>query len=371
MSDMLGLDELREAVRGVLADRAPDTIHIPDESGRGLDRKLWKDMAALGWLGLAVPEEYGGLGLGVAHLSVLYEELGAHLASVPILETMIAVTVLTRHGDAEARARWLPAIVAGECLAAVAMPDEGGFLSIGPGNRIAGVLDHIAFADVATLLLVPVRSAGGTALALLPADLAGLTVTARPVVDLTRSLARIDVNSVVPSMLSLAPADWDVMVDHAAMGIACDAVGGAAALLELTIKYLNVREQFGRPIGSFQALKHRAADWKVKIDATTALARHAAALIGARDPGGSATASEAKAYAVDTYAAFAGDAVQLHGGIGFTWEHPCHLFLKRAKLSQQLYGNSIAHKDRAARCAFDQSEEAAPAAIPVPQLKTA
>ena len=154
------------------------------------------------------------------------------------------------------------------------------------------------------------------------------------------------------------------------MGLACDAVGGAAALLELTVDYLKVREQFGRPIGSFQALKHRAADWKVKIEATAALARHAGALLSAGSADASAAASSAKAYAVDTYAAFCGDAVQLHGGMGFTWEHPCHVFLKRAKLSQQLYGSSTAHKERAARFAFDQIEEDSLAQAGTPHHQT-
>lgn len=371
MSETLGLDELRDAVRSVLADRAPDTIQVPGEEGRGLDHALWQEMAALGWLGLAVPEEHGGLGLGIAHLAVLYEELGRHMASVPFLETMIAATAIARHGDDAMRARWLPGIVAGDCLAAMALPEQS--VVLGQDDRIVATIEHVPFADVATVLLLPVLSAAGTALAVLSADLPGVTVEARPLVDLTRSVGRIDVDAAITRavMLALDPAEWDVLADHAAMGIACDAVGGAAALLDLTIEYLKVREQFGRPIGSFQALKHRAADWHVKIEATTALARHSAALLDTGDETASATASEAKAYACDTYAAFAGDAVQLHGGIGFTWDHPCHLFLKRAKLGQQIYGGSTAHKERAARFAFDTSVEDAPAAIPAPRPKSA
>ena len=166
MSDLLGIEELRETVRGVLFDRAPDTIDIPDEAGRGFDVALWKEMATLGWLGLAVPEVHGGLALGIGHLAVLYEELGYHLASVPILETMIAATALSRHGDAEMQARWLPAIVTGECRAAVAFSKTSGMPTIGSDNRITGALDHVAVGDVATLLVVPVRGASGIALAL-------------------------------------------------------------------------------------------------------------------------------------------------------------------------------------------------------------
>jgi alkylation response protein AidB-like acyl-CoA dehydrogenase len=366
MSEMLDLGELREAVRGVLVDRRGDAMEIPGEEGRGLDRALWDEMAALGWLGLSVAEAHGGLGQTVAHLGILYEELGRELASVPLLPTMLAAAAIEAHGDAEVQARWLPSIAAGACLAAASLPGEGGVATLAADGCVSGPIDHAAFGDVADLLLVPVRRAGETALALIAADQPGVTVTRRAVVDLTRSVARIELDGVSPeALLPIDEAGWNALADHAAMALASDAVGACAALLKLTVDYLQIREQFGRPIGSFQALKHRAADWKVKIEATTALTRHAAALIAAGGEGASATASEAKAYACDTFAVFAGDAVQLHGGIGFTWEHPCHLFLKRAKLGQQLHGSSTVHKERAARFAFGRDESiAAPASKP-------
>lgn len=355
MSETLSLQELREAVRDVLAGHVGDGSAIPDEEGRGLDRTLWSEMAQLGWLGLALPDAYGGLGLGAAHRSVLYEEIGRILASVPILPTMLAAQAILRHGGEELKTRALTAIVAGECLATVALPGDARLPSITPEGRISGAVDHVPFGDVATLLLLPVRGAEGTRLAVLPADTPGITVHARPIVDLTRSMARIEMSDVAcgdGALLAPGEEGWDALVDHAAAGTACDAVGGAAALLDMTVDYLKIREQFGRPIGSFQALKHRAADWKTELEAITVLARHAAARLDTPERDASTVASEAKAYACDTYAALAGDAVQLHGGIGFTWEHPCHLFLKRAKLSQQLYGDSTYHKERAARLAF-------------------
>ena len=355
MTDLLDLAELREAIRSVLADRNGGAIAIPGDEGRGLDRALWDEMAALGWLGLAIPEHAGGIGQTAAHLGVLYEELGRELASVPIASTMLIAAAITAHGDAATQAKWLPAIAAGEVLGAIALREAG--TADGPANdtqTLSGTFDHVLFADVATLLAVPAETGG---LALIAADTPGVSIAGRPVVDLTRSMARITLDHATPeAILPLTPADWDRLLDHAAIALACDAVGAAAALLDRTVEYLKVREQFGRPIGSFQALKHRAADWMVKIEATTVLARHAAALLGSQPDTPSAPlsigASEAKFYACDVFAAFAGDAVQLHGGIGFTWEHPCHLFLKRAKLSQQLYGSASLHKDRAARFAF-------------------
>ncbi|MGE4430935.1 MAG: acyl-CoA dehydrogenase family protein [Sphingobium sp.] len=360
MSEIFDTAELREAIRDVLTDRAGDSFDIPGEEGRGFDRDLWREMAALGWLGLAIPEEHGGLGLGLSHLAVLYEELGRQLASVPALSTMIAASLIAAHGDAAMQARWLPKIAAGEVVAAISLPGDGNMAEASPDGRINGVIDHMLFADVATLLLVPVRDAAGMGLALLEPATPGVSVEPRPLVDLTRSMGRVTLDNVAadPVMaLLLDERDWDVLADHAALGLACDAVGGAAVLLDMTVEYLKIREQFGRPIGSFQALKHRAADWKVKIEATTALARHAAALGEAGAADASAVASAAKAYACDIYAAFCGDAVQLHGGIGFTWEHPCHLFLKRAKLSQQLFGSSARHRDRAAYLRFEGAED--------------
>jgi alkylation response protein AidB-like acyl-CoA dehydrogenase len=362
MNEMLDLAELREAVRGVLVDRRGDAIEIPGDEGRGLDRSLWTEMASLGWLGLAIPEAYGGLGQGIAHLGVLYEELGRELASVPVLPTMLAAVAISRHADEATRERWLPAMGAGDCLAAAALPGEGADAAI-TGDRVSGTVDHVAFADVANLLVLPARLGDETALVLISADSPGVVVTPRPAVDLTRSMGQVALDGVTPeAIVEVDRSGWAALVDHAAMALACDAVGASATLLERTIEYLCLREQFGRPIGSFQALKHRAADWKVKIEATTALARHVAALLDEGGEAASATASEAKAYACDTFAAFAGDAVQLHGGIGFTWEHPCHLFLKRAKLSQQLHGSSTAHKERAARHAFDRDGALSPAA---------
>ena len=355
MSDGLDIGELRQAIREVLADRAGGVIAIPEDEGRGLDRALWQEMAGLGWLALPIGEAFGGLGLGLAHLAVLYEELGRELASVPALPTMMAAAAISRHGSGDQQARWLPAIAGGECLAAIALPGEDAPVRRS-GAALSGVVDHVSFADVADVLLVPVVGPDGAiSLALIARDAPGVTVTARPLVDLTRSMAQIVLDGVpaeAVDWLEPGEAGWTALLDHAALGLACDAIGGSDALFERTNEYLKLREQFGRPIGSFQALKHRMADWTVRIAAARALVRQAATVIGSAQAGSSETASGTKAYACDIYAGFAADAVQLHGGIGFTWDHPCHWFLKRAKLSQQMFGNSKFHKERVAALAF-------------------
>lgn len=356
MSDGLGIEELRQTIREVLGDRNGETLDIPGDMGRGLDRALWTQMAGLGFLALPVAEEFGGLGLGLEHLAVLYEELGRYVASVPALPTMLAAGAIARHGAQDTKARWLPAIASGECIAAIALAEGREPPLHCAGGTVSGLVEHVLFADVADLLLLPVAGPDGVpALAAVGREAPGVTVKGRPLVDLTRSMAEVRLDGVpldAVEVLRLDEGQWADLFDHAAMGVACDAVGGSDFLFERTGEYLGIREQFGRPIGSFQALKHRMADWKVKIEAARMLVRHSAALVGGGEEGASQLASGAKAYACDVFSAFAGDSVQLHGGIGFTWEHPCHLFLKRAKLNQQLFGSAKLHKERVARLAF-------------------
>nr|WP_047168188.1 acyl-CoA dehydrogenase family protein [Sphingomonas sp. Y57] len=361
----IGLDELREAIRQVLDEHLQTQGDaIPDEDGRPLDRALWQQMAGLGWLALGIGEEHGGLGQGFSHTAVLHEELGRALASVPSLTTLLAADAIALAGSAEQKARWLPAIAAGELMAGIVLPPPGrGAMSAGTDGM---VVPDMLFADTVDLFLLPVAGvAGGVALALVEADRA--SVTKRRTVDLTRSLCevRVDPATLAAADRIMLDADTlDRLRDRAAVALASDSIGGAAAVLERTIDYLCVREQFGRPIGSFQALKHRAASLKVTLEAATALVRHAADAVGVGEADASAIASAAKYYACDAYAATAADAIQLHGGIGFTWEHACHLFLKRAKLNQLLFGSATLHKERVASLVFTPSAPDATATEP-------
>jgi alkylation response protein AidB-like acyl-CoA dehydrogenase len=179
-----------------------------------------------------------------------------------------------------------------------------------------------------------------------------VTVTPRPTMDRTRSLCDVvfdDVEIAPEQVLNVTPAHWGELLDHASVALACDSIGGATHILEKTVEYLRTRVQFNRAIGSFQALKHRCATWKILQEAASALTSNAAQMLAADAEQRASSASSAKFYACDAYAAIAGDAVQLHGGIGFTWEHDCHLFLKRAKLNQVLFGSAIEHRERVAR----------------------
>ena len=369
MSDVIEISELRDAVRPVLTGLRAGAWPIPEEQGRGLDAALWEQCAELGWLQLTLPEERGGLGLGFAHLRVVYEEMGRALGSVPYLSTMLAIEALSGAPGSGAIEGCLDAMAAGDCRAAIALPQTHACLSLNGDGAIAGTVGDVLFADVADLLLLPVRTGNGHALAVISAKSPEVAIRKRSLIDLTRSSADIAIDALSAGgfeTIELDDAAWEGLLDHAVAGLACDSVGASEALFELTLDYLNTREQFGRLIGSFQALKHRAADWKCSLEIAGALVRQSAGLIGGASPEARAAASGARFVACDTFAEFAGDAIQLHGGIGFTWEHPCHLFLKRAKLSQQLFGNSTFHKERVARARFGESapQSAAPAPIP-------
>ena len=360
MSDTIDPVELRDAVRPVLTDLRADSWRIPGEDGRGFDTALWQQCAELGWLQLAVPEAQGGLGLGLAHLAILYEELGRALGSVPFLDTMLAVEAITAGNAGKSGEEILGAISAGECRAAIALPQVHEVLE-SDGKHLSGRVDNVLFGDNADIVLLPFVEAGKRALAIIPGDVDGLTRSKRNLVDLTRSAADLtadEIDIAKCTVLSLDNGAWASLLDHAAVGIACDATGAAEADFEITLEYLKTREQFGRLIGSFQALKHRAADWKCRFETASALTRQAARLTS-QDKGASASASGAKAVACDMFAGLSADAIQLHGGIGFTWEHPCHLFLKRAKLNQQLFGDRIFHQERLAELAFGPVLQAA------------
>lgn len=359
----IGLDELRDSIRQVLDEHLQ--VHgdaIPEEDGRPLDRALWDQMAGLGWLALGIDEEHGGLGQGFAHTAVLHEELGRALASVPSLTTLLAADAIAMAGTPEQKKRWLPAIAAGELMVSVTLPAPSA--AAAPVQADGLFVPHMPFADVVDLLLLPVATAdGGVALAAV--ETANASVTRRNSVDLTRSMGEVCVDAAAlaaAERIALDPATLDRLRDRAAVALASDAIGGSGAVLARTVEYLCVREQFGRPIGSFQALKHRAASWKVLLEAATALVRHAADAVAAGEPEASTMASCAKYYACDSYAATSADAIQLHGGIGFTWEHACHLFLKRAKLNQLLFGSSTLHKERVASLAFAGSAPLEPTA---------
>jgi alkylation response protein AidB-like acyl-CoA dehydrogenase len=361
------VDELRDSIREVLESAIDFSAFLKADAAQRKRHsdELWNSMTSLGWFGLATEERFGGLGLGFRELGVLYEELGRYLVALPVIPTLLAAHSVSLAGSDEQRKNWLPALAAGELRATVALRRDNDALPvIDSGGVVNGQVSHVLYADSVEEILLPVRNAAGViSLALIERVGDGVRIEGRQVIDLTRTLAEVRVSGVHVTRDRLLPLDeqqWRALLDHAAAALACDAIGGARHILERTVAYMGARKQFDRPIGSFQALKHRAANWKILLEGVTALTRHSCELMDSADPGSSATASCAKFSACDAYVAIAEDSVQLHGGIGFTWDHECHLFLKRAKLDSELYGCSTEHRERVAKLAFGYERSSAP-----------
>ncbi|MFV3075512.1 acyl-CoA dehydrogenase family protein [Niveispirillum fermenti] len=338
MSDAIDLAELRQEFRAVLdaeTDAGRVRRHVHD--GGAFDAALAATVAGLGWAGLGIAEADGGLGLGLPALAVLYEELGRGPACLPLPSTLLVADALKGAPDA-VRAQWLPLLASGEMFATLALD-----LDLPPGDRITARVPHVLHGDAAGLYLL--ATTDGRHL-LLPRQAAGVTVTPTPAVDRTRGMAVLDLHE---APVLAVPVDGSALCRHAALAVACDSIGGAEAILDKTIEYLKIRTQFGQPIGGFQALKHRVANHKLRLESARALVAMAVQVAG--EDGGARSlglAHLARAQAADAYVTIADDAVQLHGGIGFTWEHECHHYLKRAWLNRLLFGGEDAALDRAA-----------------------
>lgn len=345
MREATELEELRASFREVLDDivAAGDIRRYVDAGAARCDA-LWSKAAELGWFAVLTPEAYGGLGMDRAVAAMLYEELGRVTAPLPIIGALAASDAIARYGSKEQRTSWLPRLASGETatLGAGAVIANDAGLCFAKG-KLSGETQDLLDGAEAALLLAPTRD--GWVLA----DAAGFGFERIELVDRTRSLANARIDGADASLLAESDVVARTLRVHLGVAIACDSIGGAKAVLDLTVGYLKMREQFGKPIGSFQALKHRCAEHKVAIEAADALLAETVQRWANDDVDAELHSALMKALACDVYAAVATDAVQLHGGIGFTWEHACHLYLKRAKLNQALFGTSSAHRDVAAR----------------------
>ncbi|MEV7655031.1 acyl-CoA dehydrogenase family protein [Streptomyces anulatus] len=372
--------EIRRTLRELLGRSAgPDAIPAAVRTAEGYDPVLWRRLAGdLGLPGLALAEEYGGAGCTVTELALACEETGRALLPTPLLATAaLAAPLIAALGTPDQRAALLPRIADGTLTAALAVPGgslatalgltgdnldgawagggrAGGIQARGPGEgggrRLYGEADRVLDGHSAGLLLVAAHAGGyprsRTQLFLVPGDAAGLARTRLTSVDETRPLARVELRH-TPAELLGADDTADAAAALAAAGraaaaiLAAEAVGTAASALERTVEYVKAREQFGRAVGSFQAVKHRLADLYVRVEAARSAAYHAA-----RDPeaGPLALAQALEAARITT-----GEAVQLHGGIGFTWEHEAHRYLKRAAGDELLFGPVHRLRDHAAR----------------------
>ena len=344
-------DDLRATVRGLLADRCdPVAVTALYDGDRSLVAPLWKALAVeLGLAGLLVPEEHGGAGASAREAAAVLEELGRAAAPTPFLTSaVIATTALL-----DSESGLLGELAAGERTAALLVPFSTApdaplaTVTVDAGGRLSGSVTSVAGALEADVLLVLVGTPDGHVMYAVDADLA----TVQPVVslDMTQQLADVTLAGVRAERV-LVDAELDVrqaLMTGAAL-LASEQVGVARWCLEETVSYLKVRTQFGRVVGGFQALKHRLANLYTDVESGSAAVVHAAAATAAGDPDAAVATHVAQAYCSDLAVNAAEEAIQLHGGIGMTWEHPAHLYLKKAKADQIALGTAGRHRARLA-----------------------
>ena len=358
-------EELGRTVRAFLTHTSPETeTRRLMETPEGFDRALWRRMGSeLGLQGLAVPEEYGGAGCGPVEVGVVMEEMGRALLCAPFLSSaVLATTTLLRCADEDARKRLLPGLASGELVGTLALTEDaarwdaaGVRLTARESNGSWLLNGHKMFVlDGATadVVLTVARTGDGIGVFCVDGDATGLTRAPLPTMDPTRRQARLDYQDVPATRLRTHGDGWDLVsevLDRAAVALAAEQVGVASRALDMAVEYAKVRHQFGRPIGSFQAVKHLLADVLLEVESARAAAHYALLASENEDPELPAVASLAKAFCSDACVQATEENIQVHGGIGFTWEHPAHLYLKRAKTSQLLFGDPAYHRELLAR----------------------
>jgi alkylation response protein AidB-like acyl-CoA dehydrogenase len=363
-------DLLRREARRFLSERCPiSEVRRLADGGAGADPGLWKEIARLGWIGLVLPERYGGAGLGHLHLALLLEEMGRRLVPGPFLATLLAGIAIERGGSEAQRERWLPEIASGNRIAALAATEADGAFEaedIGAaaepaagGFRLRGAKAHVIGGAGASLVVAPFREPdGGLALFAVELPCAGVSIDPEVGIDPTRPTARIVFEDArVPRECRLdgeggAALAWRATLVRALAALSAEIVGGAEATLLMTRDYAIERKQFDRPIGFFQAVKYPIVDMMVGVELARSLALAAAAALDEGSPTSETAARMAKALASETFANAVRKGVQLHGGYGFTWDCDVHFYFRRALLSRPMLGDAMHHRARLARELF-------------------
>ena len=354
-------EDFRRSLRSFLKRVSPESeVRRLMATESGFDPVLWRQLAdQLGLQGQTIPEQYGGSGYGYLELGVTLEELGRAVVCAPFFATVVlAANALMLVGDDSANADLLPGIASGETVATVAVTEESGSWQpsdlamtahpAGDGWTLRGTKAFVLDGLSASLILVVAHTGGGLSLFAVDASAPGLTRRPMPTMDQTRKQAVLDFAG-TPARLVGAPGGFEPLFDRwldlAVVALAAEQAGGAQHCLELSVEYAKVREQFGRPIGSYQSIKHKCADMLIQVESARAAAHYALEAAATGSPQLPVIASLAKAYCSEAYAFVAGETVHIHGGIGFTWEHPAHLYFKRAASSELLFGDPDRHRD--------------------------
>jgi alkylation response protein AidB-like acyl-CoA dehydrogenase len=313
----------------------------------------------LGLQGLAIPEEHGGSGYSYVELIVVLEEMGRALLAAPYFSTVaLAANAILHSGDDAAKKELLPGIASGETIATLAMTEDNGrwdaegitatATKSGDGYTIDGHKMFVLDGHTANLIIVAAKTGDNVSLFTVAGDADGLTRTPLATMDQTRKQARLEFSGTPAKLLGSEGEGWATLsrvLDLAAVALAAEQVGGAQRCLDMSVDYAKVRVQFGRPIGSFQAIKHKCADMLLEVESAKSAAYYAGWAAAELNDELPTVASLAKAYCSDAYFHAAAENIQIHGGIGFTWEHDAHLYFKRAKSSQLLLGDPTYHRE--------------------------
>jgi alkylation response protein AidB-like acyl-CoA dehydrogenase len=352
MSETPEQADLRRTVRDLMSSRVSEAdLRRTLDSDQGYDEDLWQVMATqLGLHGLVIPEAFGGSGAGFVELGIVLEEMGAALLCAPFLASVVlGASAVLASGDAEAMSDLLPSIADGTRIATVAHLDVAETLAATAvdGFALTGTKSFVVDGMAADLVLVTARSAGGLSLFAVDGHATGLRRTALPTLDLTRRQATITFDHTPGRLIGAEGAGQRALervLQVACMALACESVGAARSCLETAVLYARQRYAFGRPIGSFQAIKHRCADMLVDVETARSAAAHAAHVADTDPNGLPIAAALAKSFCGDAFHRVARGNIQIHGGIGFTWEHSAHLYFKRAKTTQLTFGSSTHHR---------------------------
>jgi alkylation response protein AidB-like acyl-CoA dehydrogenase len=358
-------EELRSTIRSFLEAKSSEAaVREQMETEDGYDEAVWTQMAEqMGLQGLHIPEEYGGSGFGYVELGIVLEEMGRALLCAPFFSSVVlAANTLLLSGDEEAMQKYLPGIASGQTIATLAFTepsgkwDEAGITmeasASGDGYSLTGEKSFVLDGHTADLIIVAARTGSGVSLFAVDGDASGLTRTSLATMDQTRKQAKLGFDNTPARLIGEEGKGWDTLetvLDLAAVSLAAEQVGGAQFVLDMAVEYAKVRVQFGRPIGSFQAIKHKCADMLLEVESAKSAAYYGMWCASEMNDELPSTASLAKAYCSEAYFHAAAENIQIHGGIGFTWEHPAHLYFKRAKSSELLFGDPTYHREQLAQ----------------------
>ncbi len=359
---------IKSTAREFLAARyKSERIRELAESEHGFEQSDWEEMAELGWPGLALPEKWGGQGLGIVDLAVLFEEMGYALAPSPLLSTTVAGLVLATVGGDEQCERWLAPLASGEKRGTIALFEAGTSATIGEfgmdatedGDSVVLDGEKVLVMDAASADFLVVATADGRR-HLVEREADGVSVSAEKSIDLTRRLysVRFDGVRVAPeATLEGGQADYLPVLWRACTAIAAESTGIAQRAMEMAVEYAKDRQQFGRPIGAYQAVSHRCAQMLLETENSRSAVYGAAWAADAEPKSLPLAASMAKAYASDAGWRVPDASIQVHGGIGFTWEHDLHFFLKRGRANAAMFGTASWHRERIADALLAESAE--------------